>query len=186
MAILDCIFQQKTIRFENYPFSAASIYPSGSVGRDQIKEIIISHCPPEVRLNTGEILFVSAVYKDTLRDYAIKYDIPIVDRVDIWGWILEPFLDTEFTAEDEEKVYQILVENDIGQAEWEEIRESVGRAMIAYNFLSGLWEWAHLGQFDLLQAYSGILSGEKFKLPEKEFKDIYWMTMELANRAKKK
>jgi len=46
--------------------------------------------------------------------------------------------------------------------------------MMACNFKSMLWEWVHLGLFDLLNAHSGIMTGKRYKLEPDAFEEFYW------------
>lgn len=104
----DVQFFENRIHFHNYPFQASRIYPTGSVASEDISEILNTRFPPEVRLKSDEVLFISAIHKETLERFAKSNKIPIVSRVDTWGFICEEFLDTEFSDEDKEQVYQLL------------------------------------------------------------------------------
>ena len=76
----------------------------------------------------------------------------MVDRIDIWGLLLDPFLDTEFSREQQEQTLQLRGRCGISSAEVEAIRARVEPAMISYNFDSMLWDWVHLGLTDILDA----------------------------------
>lgn len=175
-------FHKDIVEFIDYPFSAASIYPNGIIHKDKIKEVLLNQFPPEIRTLDGEILFISAPYKEKLKIFAQNNNIPIVKRVDIWSLILEEFLDTEFSEEDRGSVFKILEDCGVNRDEVIRIRKSLQELMIAYNFKSMLWEWFHLGLYDLLQAYNGKLAGNNYKLNNREFKTIYWKAMELGNK----
>lgn len=179
-------FTDEGIEFSGYTFSPSSVYPCGTVKYSDIKEILPDFFPPEIRTHSGEILFVSAPYKEELKKAAEKNKIPSKRRPDIWSFILEPFLDTEFSEEDKERTLRILESNGVSRKLCEELRMEAGEAMYAYNISSGLWEWIHLGLYDLLCAFCGYLSGEKFKMPETKFKEFYWRAMEIANRENEK
>jgi hypothetical protein len=56
-------------------------------------------------------------------------------------------------------------------------RERVGKNMTAYNFGTGLWDWAHPGMWDLLTAYK-IKIGER--LTKEEYTELYWVSMKIA------
>ncbi len=170
--------------FTDYPFKPASIYPSGLVSYSHIKEIVICNFPPEIRTKSEEILFITDIKDEELKKVALNNNIDLVLRVDVWSYILEPFLDTEFTEEQQERTLQVLEENNISRQECKKLRDFVEQAMTAYNFTSGLWEWVHLGLFDLLLAFSGFLSGHRHKLSDEKFKMFYHQAMEIANRGK--
>jgi hypothetical protein len=95
---------------------------------------------------------------------------------------LDEFLDTEFSEEMKEKVMKLLESCGITREECIAIRSSLHDLMIAYNFRSMLWEWVHLGQFDLLKASNDELTGHKYKLSQDEFREIYWKTMSIGNK----
>ena len=50
--------------------------------------------PPEIRTACGEALFVSAVQHVGLERFCQTNQIPTRKRPDVWGDLLEPFLDT--------------------------------------------------------------------------------------------
>jgi len=142
-----------------------------------IKEINEKAAPPEIRTEQGEILFVPANQKDDLVKFAHRKKLSMIHRFDVWDLLLEPFLDTEFDADEKERTLRILEENRINRKECETIREEVSKAMTLYNFSTGLWDWVHLGLLDLLSAQRGIMN-------ETNFNKFYWYAMEIALRAK--
>jgi outer membrane protein assembly factor BamA len=56
-----------------------------------------------------------------------------------WSWLLEPYLDTEYTAEDDEKITNLLIENGFPKQEISKIRNEIEEQMYKYNSI--LWEW---------------------------------------------
>ncbi len=175
-------FTEEHIEFHDYPFSAATVYPHGRVPHDQITEVLLDRFPPEIRLPNGETLFVSAVYKEVLGEFAHKHQIPVVSRIDTWALLLEPFVDTETKEAEQEKTYRMLEESGISRAEALKIRDSVNDLMIAYNYKSMLWDWFHLGMHDLLNGYCGVLTGDAYKLSRRQFQTVYWQAMDIANK----
>jgi hypothetical protein len=176
---MNVTFTETAVEFDQYPFTAASVYPSGRVEPGDIQEILVTPFPPEIWTKHGEILFVDASCKEALQRFAGLHGIPIVNRVDVWGFLLEEFLDTELTREDREIHYRVLQDNGISREEATAIRASVEGLMLAYNFSSFLWEWVHLGLYDLLQAYSGELTGDRYKLTEAQFREAFWNAMRI-------
>lgn len=181
---IEVCFHEDHIEFRSYPYPPASIYPSGNIAVSAIREVDADRAPPEVRID-GEILFVPATMKEELRRFVTEHSIPVVRRIDVWDLLLDPFLDTQFTSEDEERGLRVLEENGVSRNESEEIRAFVADAMKAYNWISMLWEWVHLGLFDVLDAFRGVLSGPRYKLAPREFEDFYWRAMEIAGRGKR-
>lgn len=176
-------FQDDAIEFRNYQYPPASIYPSGKISTSEIIEIDPGQTPPEVRIK-GEIFFVPATLKEELRRFALEHSIAIVVRVDMWDYLLEPFLDTEFDEDHKERTLRTLEECGVSRNESEEIRRFVADAMIAYNFTSMLWDWTHLGLSDVLDAFRGVLSGRRHRLAPREYEAFYWRAMEIACKGK--
>ena len=171
------------VRFTSYPFPAASVFPAGTVAVAAIRDADPDTAPPEVRLRSGETLFVPAEGRDGLRAFCHDHGIALVRRPDVWGALLAPFLDTEFTAADEARTGELLAAAHVNLEEVARLRARFGDAMVAYNVDSMLWDWVHLGLWDLLQALCGTLSGERHRLPPEEFATVYWEAMALADRS---
>ncbi|NJM90271.1 MAG: hypothetical protein HC847_27170 [Hydrococcus sp. RU_2_2] len=139
-----------------------------------IVNICIKSAPPTIRVN-NELIFVSAKYRQELSDFAERNKIPLSDRVELWDWILEPFLDTEFTDEHKERLYGILEKYDLNRQSVDHLREIVKEQMMKYNFDTMLWEWGMFGALDVLQAM-------KPKLNTEDFNSFYNQVMEIALR----
>tara|TARA_R110002020_G_scaffold23460_5_gene78008 strand:- start:1441 stop:1731 length:291 start_codon:yes stop_codon:yes gene_type:complete len=91
--------------------------------------------------------------------------------------ILEPYLDTEFTKENQERVTERLSENGIEPSEVDKIRGEVGMQMYKYNFDTMLWDWCSLGLAD-------VLSAMRARYNTDEFRDFYKRALEIEKRAK--
>jgi hypothetical protein len=183
--MLNVEFSESGVRFFAYSYPPASVFPSGEIAWSRVAEVDPSATPPEIRVG-GEILFVAATTKRLLGEWCAHYAIPVVQRVDIWGLLLEPFLDTEFTSADEERTRRMLGANGVSDEEAVRIRHEVGECMERYNIASGLWDWCHLGLSDVLDARMGRLAGDACRLAEEDFKVFYWAAMELALRGNPK
>ncbi|WP_159425183.1 hypothetical protein [Streptomyces sp. TLI_053] len=118
--------------------------------------------PPEVRTVTGEKLFVPAVQRAELEEFCRRHGIPVVCRPDVWGDLLEPFLDTEFTPARRAATAAALARVGLDEAAVAGIRAEVGPLMVAYNSLH--WDWAHLGLADLLDAASAATVPERYRI----------------------
>lgn len=163
--------------FEDYPFSCASIYKSLRLSAKDIESILPTRAPPEVWLNSGEIVFVSAESKEDLISFADQFSIRLEDRLDVWSLLTEECLDTEFSPEEQKRTLDLLAECGIPNAETSRIRSRIGKRLLAANSL--WWEWIHLGQYDMLTANQGV-----FSVLTKRFKKLYWDSMEIARRSK--
>lgn len=172
--MLEAIFHENGIEFRSYPFRPASVSEEPAVHFDLIKDVDLSKSPPEVRLKSGEILFISATQSKELEAFAARFRIAALNRVDVWADLLEPFLDTEFSLAEQEKTLRRLEEQGFSRREIASIRKTVKDPVLLYN--SVLWEWVHLGLFDVLEAVSRQTSAGRFE-------EFYWYAMEIANRA---
>lgn len=174
-------FSAAGVAFESYPFRSAYVFPAGVLPLQAIREVLPNAIPPELRTHTGEVLFVAAEQKTQLITWAAEHGLACVRRIDTWSLILEPYLDTEFSVAEQQATLAQLEKCGISAAECEALRAEVGAAMMAYNFQSMLWDWVHLGLYDLLCALSGH-PFPKHRLNDDRFTHFYRRAMELAER----
>lgn len=154
---MEVVIAEAEIRFANYEFPGATVYPGGVVPVPEIRDIDTRAMPPEVRTVHGETLFLPELCLPELDEFRRRNAIPVQRRPDIWSDLLEPFLDTSFAPEHRRATEERLERAGLSLAEVAEIRRKIQPVMVAYNFDSMLWEWVHLGLFDLLSAASGSL-----------------------------
>lgn len=145
------------IRFTDYPFAGASVYPDGVIAVSEIADADPRAIPPQLHTVAGETLFVLAADRPVLDEFCRRNEIAVRRDPDIWGDLLEPFLDTAFDAEVQRTTETRLHRAGLSHAEIVAIRGRVERAMMSYNFDSMLWEWTYLGLYDLLSAANGVL-----------------------------
>ena len=112
--------------------------------------------PPEIRTLDGETLFVPAEQQADFLKAIADQSLNVVQRPDIWYLILEPFLDTEFTAEQSEQTIERLAEFGIPRSEVTRTRDEVEAAMLSYN--SPIGDWLHLSLYDVLYAMRNTLT----------------------------
>ena len=122
----------------------------GTVAASAICDADPAAAPPEIRTLSGETLFISAGQREELERFCRASQVPIRKRPDIWGGLLEPFVDTELTPEHKAATLTHLRRAGLTDTEISQIRAKVGPLMLAYNALH--WDWAHLGLADLLDA----------------------------------
>ena len=173
-------FESSAIYFTNYKYRPASLPQSFLMPAGDVREIDPDSAPPEARIVSGEILFVSATLKDQLLEFAKENKIPVVQRVDLWDLITEPFLDTEFSSAEQEKTIQKLEENGVTREECAVVRKEISHLMCAYN--ACFWEWVHLGLADVLCAVRKNYLTQLRGLSKKQYEQFYKESMELANR----
>ncbi|KAB8142222.1 hypothetical protein F8S13_14615 [Chloroflexia bacterium SDU3-3] len=172
------------IQFAHYPFQPASVYPDGLLAWADVREVVIQAFPPEVRTRQGEVLFVEKASEAELVDAALQRGLPCVRRVDVWSLLLDPFLDTEFDDAVKAGTARTLAECGIAPDEQEAIRARFSALMISYNFDTMLWEWVHLGLYDLLYACDLAAAGGLRCGPPGDMAAIYWDAMRLAECGK--
>lgn len=172
--------------FEEYPYPPSLVYPKGKIQWHSVVEINSQAAPPEIRTRSGEILAVPATQAPELLRMASQAGVPDVLRVDVWGLVLEPFLDTPFTAQRRKYTSRLLMANGVSASERRRLRIALTPVMMAYNGTSGLWDCCHLGLFDVLDARLGCGVGAlvpaAFHLGPSAFAKFYWRAMDLALR----
>ena len=174
------------IVFTSYAFPWASVYPHGVLRAADIRDASVDAGPPEIRTRAGETLFVSPEDKAGLAQFCLRHSIPLVRRLDVWGNLFEPFLDTEFSAADQAATDARLREAGLPQPEIDGIRERLTPLMRSYNFDSGLWEWCDLGLFDLLNALNGKLVDRALLPALGDLGEVYRWAMEIADYGRAK
>jgi len=172
-------FFDKSIEFRNYEFFPSVAYSETGIKMipaEEIDEIDLDGAPPVLRI-ANELVFVSAELRPELEAFAKRNRILVKQRFDIWDAILEPFIDTEFTPDNARRNKENLEKYGLKKKYVNEWRTKVSETMIAYNFGTGLWDWVHLGLWDLLTAYKIDIG---IKITEKEYSELYWESMKLA------
>lgn len=165
-------FHKHHIHFVDYAFPIASINKHPDLSAQAIREVRTFHrTPPEIVTNTGEILFVSAGLKPHLRLFARINQIPDVHTLDVWDLLLEPFLDTEHSLDHYQHTLQQLNKSGFSDQEIADIRQQVQENVRSYNAM--LWEWVHLGHYDLLSAY-GFMNIEEPHLSAAQLAFYKW------------
>lgn len=184
MTIDSLTFGASGITYLSYPFPPSHVYPRGFLPYESIAEVLPERAPPELRTVKGETLFVSARRRAALLEAIETYGLPTVRRVDVWALLLEPFLDTEFDEAHQERTIALLLEHGFSRQAIDLLRRRVSVPMAAYNIESGLWDWVHLGLFDVLMAQNGFIAGEHRRLSLQKFTPFYWEAMEIAGRGR--
>jgi hypothetical protein len=163
---------QDTITFTDYPFKPSIAFKQATFKPSDIDNIDPTGYPPTIKVG-NELLFVSAKQKDELIKFVADNNIKTVDRLDIWSWILEPFLDTEFTAETDQRLTTLLEDYGLTADIVKSIRAEVETQMLKYNFDTMLWEWGGLGVSDVLRAM-------RTKYNKEQYREFYKRAMEIA------
>jgi hypothetical protein len=162
------------IEILKYPFKPSVVYFNNKIKVDQISAICFDAYPPLIRIE-NEVIIVSRENADALKKFAERNNIQLFVETRNWNWILEPYVDTEYMAEDDRRISELLNENGISKSEIDQIRDEVGKQMYKYNFGTMLWDWCSLGLQDVLSAMNA-------KYNENEFADFYKRAMEIELR----
>ena len=173
-------FSPEGLRYEAYPFAPSVAARRALVRWTIVRDADPNATPPEVRLKSGETLFVTRTQKAELASTLARAGIPIVSRPDVWHWLLEPYLDTQFTPSDTEQTLARLESAGVSPKETDAIRAKVGRFMLAYNAIH--WDWVHLGLDDLLVARHSLITRAWQRVRGQSFAEFYWWAMAIADR----
>jgi len=165
------------LKIENYPFEPSIAYGQTIFKTDQIDDIDFQSYPPTFRVG-NELIFLTSEKKVELQEFATKNNIKTIERSWIWDWILEPFLDTEFTAETDQRLTKLLESYGLTTDQVKSLRAEVEIQMLKYNFDTMLWEWGGFGASDVLKAM-------RTKYKKDEYEDFYRRVMEIALLTKK-
>lgn len=171
-------FKDNNIEIKDYPFKPSVLYFNSIIQGSNIHDINLKSRPLTINISNNELVFIAFKHKENLEEFAIKNKIPIIERPRIWEWILEPFLDTEFTNDSKLKVTKNLKEYALNEEVVESLRNEVKIQMYKYNFDTMLWEWISLDACDVLLAI-------RPKYKEEKFKEFYFRVMKIALSAKK-
>jgi hypothetical protein len=165
------------LKIENYPFEPSIAFKQTLFNTNQIDDIDHKSYPPTFRCG-NELIFLTAEKNVEIEKFAKKNNIKIVERPMIWEWILEPFLDTEFSIETDQRMTKLLEIYGLNTDQVKSLRAEVETQMLKYNFDTMLWEWCGLGASDVLRAM-------RTKYKKAEFEDFYRRVMEIALQNKK-
>jgi predicted metal-dependent HD superfamily phosphohydrolase len=164
--------QGSALRFTDYPFEPASVFPSGTVEVDRIADVDPGR-PSEVRLTSGEILFVKQADKEPLLTFVNQHDIRLRRRSSVWSALLDPFLDSWQDQESIDRQFEWFASVGLHREAIDAWRREVAVAMMAYNFGTHLWEWGALDLYD-------VLTAQRARLDHGQFADFYWRAMRVA------
>lgn len=165
------------LKIDNYPFEPSIAYRQLIFKTNQIDDIDYMSSPPTMRVG-NELIFLTAKKKVELEEFAKKNNIKTVERPMIWDWILEPFLDTELTTEDDQRLTKLLEDYGLTTDQITFLRAEVETQMLKYNFDTMLWDWIGLDASDVLRAM-------RTKYNKAEYEDFYSRVMKVALLTKK-
>ncbi|GAB2900937.1 hypothetical protein GCM10022245_40260 [Streptomyces mayteni] len=157
----------------------ADVAPGGIIPATAIRDAAPDTVPPEIRTISGETFFVSAEQRAELRSFCVANGVPQQSRPDVWGDLLEPFVDTEFTPERQAVTRTRLSQAGLGEEEVAGIRATVAPLMLAYSAFHQ--DWCHLGLADLLDAATASWIPEHLRTESAERADFSTWAMKIAD-----
>ncbi len=164
------------IKISKYPFKPSVVFPYKKIKADEITAICFESYPPLIQID-NEVIIISREKSDSLKKFAERNNTKTFKETNNWNWILKPYVDNEYTEEDDIKMTGLLKKNGISKYETEQIRNEVEKQMYKYNFDTMLWDWFSLGLQDVLAAM-------RVKYNDEEFADFYKRAMDIELRGK--
>ncbi|MCL5127740.1 hypothetical protein [Algibacter sp. L4_22] len=168
--------RENEISITEYPFEPSVAYPEKIINASKINFISADFGLCRIYVD-NDIIFISSEQKTELLKFSEINKIKLINHSWNWDWILEPYLDTEFTADNEKRIEKCLNEVGIDKIETKKIRSEVGKQMYKYNFDTMLWDWCNLGLCD-------VLSAMRVKYNQNEFREFYKRAIEIDKRSK--
>jgi len=134
------------ILLPHYPFPTKR---TRTIDRDACEHIVTWY-PYALFLTDGDIVFLPRDQAQQVTQFAEATSLEFVDRTDVWSLLLDPFLDTEFSKEEQARSLATLKSCGLSADRVEDIRKRVDARMMRLTVLS--WEWQYYGLYDVLGA----------------------------------
>lgn len=116
---------------------------------------VVNWITPVIRMGDGEFLCPPHGTSADLTLWCAAQGIPVIDRYDAWADLLDPFLDTEFSPEVQQRTMARLAAAGFDADRVADLRARVEKAMLHRTFLS--WEWVYYGLGDVLVAMKPVV-----------------------------
>ncbi|MGW9437016.1 hypothetical protein [Streptomyces sp. NPDC055607] len=124
-------------------------------------------------------VFVPARQRTELRHFCETNRVPLRSRYDVWGDLLEPFLDTQISEEHRVAAMDRLNGAGLDPARVAAVRAAVAPLVLAYN--ARHWDAHHLGLSDLLGAVTADWIPESRRMGPSERNSLCTWAMEIAD-----
>lgn len=177
---MNVVFHADRIAISNYPFRACTLSRNFSLNPADIREVRSKRWPLEVVLASGEIIFLDTAHAASLELFSRVHALPQRYREDVWSLLCEPFLDTEFDAQHQERSLQSLAAAGFTPKEVDAIRQKIRAKMLLLNLYA--MEWVHLSHYDVLTAH-GAKSRFQWLFFASRQREFYDWCNGIANRA---
>jgi predicted metal-dependent HD superfamily phosphohydrolase len=158
----------------SYPFMHASVFPGKVVvPAARVTAIFCSISDAAFVLDGKEIVFLPRQCKPGLEAFASRHCIPSPKIHEVWSDLAEPYIDTEYSAEQEARDFQSLTERGYDRKEVRALRRHIAPTMLAATWFT--FEWGFYTTQDILRAFA-IISPQQFT------EQFYENVMEVALR----
>ena len=77
------------------------------ISANEINAISWDSYPPLIRIE-NEVIFISRENAEELRRFIERNKIEIFESSRNWDWLLDPFLDIEYTEENDQRIISLL------------------------------------------------------------------------------
>jgi hypothetical protein len=160
----DAFFKEDFIVIKRYPFPGTQ----GKIRPQDLYFVDLTAQPPMICIK-GDLMFISAEHLEKLKNFVYKKGVPVRQGgISNWECLLSPFLDTELSEKEQNRLDEILKKRGFTGEEIASWRQRLAPVMRAYNIDSGLWDWTSLGFSDVLSAMHATLSRKEFTAFYKE------------------
>jgi hypothetical protein len=122
-----------------YPFKPSVVFPNKKIKASEITAICHQSYPPLIKIG-DEVIFISREHTESLKEFTERNNIATFKKTKNWNWLLEPYLDTENTPEEDIKINLLLNKHGFSDSEVIQIRNEVGKQLYKYNFDTMLWD----------------------------------------------
>lgn len=136
------------LHYSAYPAKFPRLDDLRRVLASEIELVFVGFGEIELLLRNGDVVLFPVSSEMALREFVRRNRLRAVHDLEPWNLLTEPFLDTEFSEEEQRSTMRALARMGFDAAEVEAIRGRVKRALLVYN--SFAWEWVQMGLFEVL------------------------------------
>jgi hypothetical protein len=145
MSRSDTTFGDDAISISNYPFRPGSVRLPLRIAVREILEVDVGHCALRIG---DEVIYLPGWPRVQLQEFCEKHALRTLPRYHVWSDILDPYVDTSFTAKQVEERNQRLQAAGFGRARVCKLRLLVALPIVLYQGIAG--EWTGLDAYDLM------------------------------------
>lgn len=170
---------EDAITVVDYPFAPSHAYrpPAAracTLRPADIRSVTFGY-PPLLEVGS-DFVFALEPQRDALTAFAKTHHLAERPVNFAWALLLDPFLDTEFTPEQQARTDQRLAEYGLPRERVDAIRAEVREPMLYFNFGLRVWRWETFGLLDVLRVMRAVSKPAAFE-------DFYWRAMAVERLA---